>query len=155
MRTAQHARALQQPPLPPPSLHQQQSTLTPRQQQHHQQQTQMNRTIQNYQKAYRKKVEGLKTELHSTRADNAQLRGQVRRLRRAQYASIPSLAIGVAAGVLGADRIRAGLRALKKRLDELRSGSGSGKKAAAAGDDGDSDAYEQPAAAAAPQGADA
>lgn len=39
--------------------------------------SQMNRTIQNYQKAYRKKVEGLKTELVSTRADNQQLRSQV------------------------------------------------------------------------------
>jgi len=38
---------------------------------------QMNRTIQNYQKAYRKKVEGLKAELVSTRADNNHLRSQV------------------------------------------------------------------------------
>lgn len=39
----------------------------------------MNRTIQNYQKAYRKKVEGLKTELATTRADNGTLRTRVRR----------------------------------------------------------------------------
>lgn len=41
---------------------------------------QMTRTIQNYQKAYRKKVEGLKTELYTTRADNSHLRKQVRPL---------------------------------------------------------------------------
>lgn len=51
----------------------------------------MNRTIQNYQKAYRKKVEGLKQELSSVRADNTHLRGQVRRLRRQRLVHAPSL----------------------------------------------------------------
>lgn len=56
----------------------------------------MNRTIQNYQKAYRKKVEGLKQELSSVRADNTHLRGQVRRLRRQRLVHAPSLAVGAA-----------------------------------------------------------
>lgn len=60
---------------------------------------QMNRTIQNYQKAYRKKVEGLKQELTSTRSDNQHLRSQVRRLRKRRLLHAPSLLVGAAAGV--------------------------------------------------------
>jgi CRISPR/Cas system CMR subunit Cmr4 (Cas7 group RAMP superfamily) len=56
----------------------------------------MNRTIQNYQKAYRKKVEGLKQELTTVRADNSHLRSQVRRLRRKRLLHAPSLAVGAA-----------------------------------------------------------
>ena len=96
----------------------------------------MNRTIQNYQKAYRKKVEGLKTELTSTRADNQLLRGQVRRLRRRHFAHAPSVAIGAVVGVLLADHVREGLRRLRERVRKLREGrkgsSGSGEAAAAA-----------------------
>ena len=55
---------------------------------------QMNRTIQNYQKAYRKKVEGLKTELNSVRADNQHLKKQVKSLRRKRLTHLPSLLIG-------------------------------------------------------------
>uniref|UniRef100_A0A383VGQ6 Uncharacterized protein n=1 Tax=Tetradesmus obliquus TaxID=3088 RepID=A0A383VGQ6_TETOB len=58
--------------------------------------SQMNRTIQNYQKAYRKKVEGLKQELTTVRADNTHLRAQVRRLRRKRLLHAPSLAVGAA-----------------------------------------------------------
>eukprot|EP00775_Hariotina_reticulata_P010265 gene10265-10424_t len=59
--------------------------------------SQMNRTIQNYQKAYRKKVEGLKQELSTVRADNQHLRSQVRRLRKKRLVHAPSLAVGGAA----------------------------------------------------------
>jgi hypothetical protein len=55
---------------------------------------QMNRTIQNYQKAYRKKVEGLKTEISSVRADNQHLKKQVKSLRRKRLTHLPSLVIG-------------------------------------------------------------
>jgi uncharacterized membrane-anchored protein YhcB (DUF1043 family) len=61
---------------------------------------QMNRTIQNYQKAYRKKVEGLKQELATVRADNTHLRSQVRRLRRKRLLHAPSLVVGAAVGFL-------------------------------------------------------
>jgi len=60
----------------------------------------MNRTIQNYQKAYRKKVEGLKQELGTVRADNQHLRSQVRRLRRKRLLHAPSIVIGAGLGVL-------------------------------------------------------
>jgi cell division protein FtsB len=56
----------------------------------------MNRTIQNYQKAYRKKVEGLKTELATVRADNGQLKQQVKKLRRQQWTHLPSMIVGAA-----------------------------------------------------------
>jgi hypothetical protein len=82
----------------------------------------MNRTIQNYQKAYRKKVEGLKTELISTRADNQQLRSQVRRLRRRKFVHAPSLVVGGLAGVLLADRVKGFVRGLRQRL--RRNGAG-------------------------------
>lgn len=58
----------------------------------------MNRTIQNYQKAYRKKVEGLKQELTTVRSDNQHLRSQVRKLRRKRLLHAPSLAVGGALG---------------------------------------------------------
>lgn len=61
----------------------------------------MNRTIQNYQKAYRKKVEGLKQELGTVRADNQHLRSQVRRLRRKRLLHAPSMLVGASLGVLG------------------------------------------------------
>lgn len=60
----------------------------------------MNRTIQNYQKAYRKKVEGLKQELGTVRADNQHLRSQVRRLRRKRLLHAPSLLVGASIGAL-------------------------------------------------------
>jgi hypothetical protein len=66
----------------------------------------MNRTIQNYQKAYRKKVEGLKQELGTVRADNTHLRAQVRRLRRKRLVQAPSLVVGAVLGVLGTRLVR-------------------------------------------------
>ena len=60
----------------------------------------MNRTIQNYQKAYRKKVEGLKQELGTVRADNQHLRSQVRRLRRKRLLHAPSMLVGAGLGLL-------------------------------------------------------
>jgi hypothetical protein len=62
----------------------------------------MNRTIQNYQKAYRKKVEGLKQELSTVRADNQHLRAQVRRLRRKRLLHAPSMLVGACAALAGA-----------------------------------------------------
>jgi hypothetical protein len=92
----------------------------------------MNRTIQNYQKAYRKKVEGLKTELISTRADNLQLRSSVRRLRRRQFAHAPSLLIGGVVGVLVADRVKDLVQELRRRLKSRGKGAGGGGEGAAA-----------------------
>ncbi|KAI8476441.1 MAG: hypothetical protein J3K34DRAFT_258782 [Monoraphidium minutum] len=86
--------------------------------------SQMNRTIQNYQKAYRKKVEGLKTELISTRADNSQLRAQVRRLRRRKFVHAPSLAIGAVVGVLAAERVWQLLAAVRRKLPRRGGGGG-------------------------------
>lgn len=60
----------------------------------------MNRTIQNYQKAYRKKVEGLKQELGTVRADNQHLRSQVRKLRRKRLLHAPSMVVGASLGFL-------------------------------------------------------
>lgn len=60
---------------------------------------QFNKVIQNYQKAYRKKVEGLKTELKATRNTIDLLRGQVKDLKKVTRVHIPSLAVGVLAGV--------------------------------------------------------
>lgn len=62
----------------------------------------MNRTIQNYQKAYRKKVEGLKQELGTVRADNTHLRSQVRRLRRKRLLHAPSMLVGAGLAAVGA-----------------------------------------------------
>jgi hypothetical protein len=60
----------------------------------------MNRTITNYQKAYRKKVEGLKVELGAARTDNSRLKAEVRRLRRKKVVHMPSLALGLLGGWL-------------------------------------------------------
>jgi hypothetical protein len=60
----------------------------------------MNRTIQNYQKAYRKKVEGLKIELSGARTDNARLKKEVRSLRRKRMVHLPSAVLGLATGWL-------------------------------------------------------
>jgi len=60
----------------------------------------MTRTIQNYQKAYRKKVEGLKAELRSARGEAAALQGQVTRLSRRLRLHAPSLAAGALLGAL-------------------------------------------------------
>lgn len=74
----------------------------------------MNRTIQNYQKAYRKKVEGLKQELSTTRSDNTHLRTQVRRLRKKRLLHAPSIMVGAAVGFC-ANRL---LQLLRQRKQE-------------------------------------
>eukprot|EP00955_Chlamydomonas_euryale_P101861 365377-Chlamydomonas_euryale.AAC.36 len=55
---------------------------------------QFTRTIQNYQKAYRKKVEGLKTELKTSRTANTRLSKQVKRLKSFKRLHVPSIAVG-------------------------------------------------------------
>ncbi|KAF8072864.1 hypothetical protein HT031_000524 [Scenedesmus sp. PABB004] len=92
----------------------------------------MNRTIQNYQKAYRKKVEGLKQELSTVRADNTHLRAQVRRLRKKRVLHAPSLAVGAALAA-GAARL---LRYLQQRREQQQAGAapeGDQQQAAGAG----------------------
>eukprot|EP00877_Chromochloris_zofingiensis_P011044 jgi/Chrzof1/6193/Cz17g15020.t1 len=76
---------------------------------------QMNRTIQNYQKAYRKKVEGLKAELGNVRSDNQQLKTQVKKLRRSKLVSAPSLLVGGALGFLIGKYASRLLRRLQRR----------------------------------------
>jgi hypothetical protein len=61
---------------------------------------QFTRTIQNYQKAYRKKVEGMKTELKSSRNANSKLTKQVKQLKSLTRVHLPSMAIGLLAGSL-------------------------------------------------------
>jgi hypothetical protein len=80
---------------------------------------QFTRTIQNYQKAYRKKVEGLKTELRAVRNTNESLRRQVRGLKGILRVHVPSVALGVAAGVL----IKAHWKAIRQWLTNRRSAS--------------------------------
>ncbi|KAJ9515840.1 hypothetical protein QJQ45_008724 [Haematococcus lacustris] len=63
---------------------------------------QFNRTIQNYQKAYKKKVEGLKTELKSTRNTNSALRAQVKELKSMTRLHAPSLVAGLLLGAAAA-----------------------------------------------------
>lgn len=85
---------------------------------------QFTRTIQNYQKAYRKKVQGLKTELISTRASVTKLNKKVTALNSFKRIHLPSLIIGVAVGFLA-----------KKLLGTfLKKGAGA-KKAAPSGDE--------------------
>jgi mannitol-specific phosphotransferase system IIBC component len=79
----------------------------------------MNRTIQNYQKAYRKKVEGLKQELSTVRADNTHLRSQVRRLRRKRLLHAPSLVVGAAVGFLVTKLVQ---RLKQQRQDQQQDG---------------------------------
>lgn len=74
----------------------------------------MNRTIQNYQKAYRKKVEGLKQELSTTRSDNTHLRSQVRRLRKKRLLHAPSLLVGAAVGFFATKLLQIVRRAKKQ-----------------------------------------
>lgn len=57
---------------------------------------QFTRTIQNYQKAYRKKVEGLKTELKATRNTNDSLRKQVRPSKAVSCTTQPDLSMMMA-----------------------------------------------------------
>lgn len=63
--------------------------------------SQFNRTIQNYQKAFRKKVEGLKVELKSSRSDTRKLQKKVNQLSSWTRVHIPSLLAGAVFGVSG------------------------------------------------------
>lgn len=83
----------------------------------------MNRTIQNYQKAYRKKVEGLKQELATTRADNTHLRASVRRLRRKRLLHAPSCLLGAGLGYL-ATRLLAHVKQRRERQPAAASSEG-------------------------------
>ncbi len=75
---------------------------------------QFTRTIQNYQKAYRKKVEGLKTELKTSRNTNARLTKQVKRLKSVFRVHLPSIGVGLLLGAVATSvwrRIRAAKKA--------------------------------------------
>lgn len=61
---------------------------------------QFGRTLQNYQKAYRKKVEGLKTELLSTRGQVTSLEKRVDKLQGLAHVHLPSAAAGLLLGAL-------------------------------------------------------
>jgi hypothetical protein len=101
----------------------------------------MNRTITNYQKAYRKKVEGLKVELSAARTDNSRLKAEVRRLRRKKVVHVPSLALGLLGGWLTQRFVVRVIEALRS-LPSSRQQPAAGAAAAAA-----------PAAAAGPEAA--
>jgi hypothetical protein len=92
----------------------------------------MNRTIQNYQKAYRKKVEGLKQELTTVRADNQHLRGQVRRLRRKRLLQAPSVLLGAGLGVLLARAVQLWQRRRREQQQQPHEEAGGGDGSAAA-----------------------
>ncbi len=89
---------------------------------------QFTRTVQNYQKAYRKKVEGLKAELKSTRSSNTQLQRQVKDLKGFKRVHLPSLAVGVLAGGL--------LRYVWTRLRQRHAAKGLVEEEAEQGADG-------------------
>jgi hypothetical protein len=98
---------------------------------------QMQRTVHNYQKAYRKKVEGLKVELGSARGDAALLRERVRRLQRRRLMHAPALALGAALGWLAARHGKRALELARERWQKMRrggkgGGGGDGGEAAAA-----------------------
>jgi hypothetical protein len=97
---------------------------------------QMQRTVHNYQKAYRKKVEGLKVELGSARGDAALLRERVRRLQRRRLLHTPALVLGAALGWLAA---RHGKRVLEAARDkwERMTKRGGGKGGGDGGGGGD------------------
>lgn len=80
---------------------------------------QFNRTIQNYQKAYRKKVEGLKVELKSTRNEKAALQKQVKQLKSIYRVHVPSMAVGALIGIFAKSYIIPALNSiLKKRKNK-------------------------------------
>jgi hypothetical protein len=86
----------------------------------------MQRTVHNYQKAYRKKVEGLKVELGSARGDAALLRERVRRLQRRRLLHTPALALGAALGWFAAKHGARVLEAARERWERLRRKGGGG-----------------------------
>jgi hypothetical protein len=88
----------------------------------------MQRTVHNYQKAYRKKVEGLKVELGSARGDAALLRERVRRLQRRRLLDAPALALGAALGWLAARHGRRALDAARARWERILSSRRGGAK---------------------------
>lgn len=90
---------------------------------------QCTRTVMNYQKAHRKKIDALRTELRASRSQTEQLQMQVRRLRSIVRIHLPSVAVGAALGLVGQ-------RLWKLFQDRKRkpraSSSGAGDAAAAA-----------------------
>eukprot|EP00195_Chlamydomonas_chlamydogama_P016357 CAMPEP_0202900924 /NCGR_PEP_ID=MMETSP1392-20130828/12111_1 /ASSEMBLY_ACC=CAM_ASM_000868 /TAXON_ID=225041 /ORGANISM="Chlamydomonas chlamydogama, Strain SAG 11-48b" /LENGTH=157 /DNA_ID=CAMNT_0049587383 /DNA_START=87 /DNA_END=560 /DNA_ORIENTATION=+ len=86
---------------------------------------QFNRTILNYQKAYRKKVEGLKTELKAMRTNNTQLQKQVNQLKSIARVHAPSIAIGLLIGLAAHGKLgKLFSRFWGKRSADTGSGSG-------------------------------
>lgn len=55
----------------------------------------------NYQKAHRKKIDALRTELRASRSQTEQLQKQVRQLRSIARVHFPSLLLGAACGLVG------------------------------------------------------
>lgn len=106
---------------------------------------QMTRTIQNYQKAYRKKVEGLKVELTSSRAEAKALKAQVDRLKSPTRLHVPSLAVGAAVAAIATKIV-----SLLRRRGGKAEAAAPGAAAAAAAPQA-APAAAQPAAPAAPQ----
>jgi len=96
----------------------------------------MQRTVHNYQKAYRKKVEGLKIELGAARGDAALLRERARRMQRRRLLHAPALALGAAVGWLAAQHGRRALELARERWKKLRAGRPSGGEGAGGGADG-------------------
>ncbi|KAF5829058.1 hypothetical protein DUNSADRAFT_16629 [Dunaliella salina] len=90
--------------------------------------TQFSRTIQNYQKAFRKKVEGMKVELKSVRNTNDALRRQVKRLKSPGRTLIPGMVIGLVVGAAGNALFR---RLRHKKAKEGESSSSQEQEAAA------------------------
>lgn len=88
---------------------------------------QFTKTIQNYQKAYRKKVEGLKTELKTSRTANTRLTKQVKQLKSITRLHLPSLVLGAAVAVLSTSV----LRLLRRRNGSPAGGLDSDSKEAA------------------------
>jgi hypothetical protein len=92
----------------------------------------MTRTITNYQKAYRKKVEGLKIELSAARTDNSRLKSDVRRLRRRKVLHAPSLALGLLGGWLAQRLVVRVVKALRAGASSKQQPAPSAPPAAAA-----------------------
>lgn len=91
---------------------------------------QMTRAVQNYQKAYRKKVDGLKLELRTTRSECKSLRASVDRLRRRGRIHAPSLLLGGLAGALLRSHIHTVIAAVQRLKARLSSRRASGSESA-------------------------
>lgn len=90
---------------------------------------QFNRTITNYQKAYRKKVDGLRAELKSSRSTADRLQARVDDLQSPLRVHLPSLLLGAAVAAAG--------RLLLTRLRRPGQGAAGAPKATEAADGGE------------------